>query len=137
MSAVSSPVRSASTPLFPRRFDARRRFGGWALPNCRPLLLAAALAAAASSTFAFAQQEPDSDRCKADHSEQQTQNNGQAAPVSNDNSSGKLADCGGVLKPPAVGDSELEKPAPKVGRTPVIKPDDTQNGQPTNQQPAK
>ncbi|WP_246755006.1 MULTISPECIES: hypothetical protein [Rhizobium] len=65
------------------------------------------------------------------------QRNGQAAPVPDDSSGDKLADCRGVLKPPAVGDSELEKPAPKVGRTPVIKPGDTQNGQQNNQQPAK
>lgn len=42
----------------------------------------------------------------------------------NDSSSAKdtLADCKGVLDPPAVGDPELVKPAPDVGKMPVIPP---------------
>ncbi|OHV81909.1 hypothetical protein [Ensifer sp. LCM 4579] len=36
----------------------------------------------------------------------------------------KLEECNGVLKPPRVGDSELVEPAPDVGRTPVIRPDE-------------
>ncbi len=31
----------------------------------------------------------------------------------------------------------MEKPAPKVGRTPVIKPDDTQKKQQNDQSPGK
>ncbi|NTH49218.1 hypothetical protein G6K98_31760 [Agrobacterium rhizogenes] len=110
--------------------------GEGTLPKCRCLLLAVTLAASISSTFAFAQQDPDGDRCKADRSEQQSQNP-QQAPVPGDNSSGKLSDCEGVLKPPAVGDTELEKPAPEVGKTPVIRPGDTPKGQQNNQQPSK
>nr|WP_080577661.1 hypothetical protein [Sinorhizobium fredii] len=34
----------------------------------------------------------------------------------------KLDECGGVLKPPRVGDTEMVEPAPDVGRTPVIRP---------------
>jgi hypothetical protein len=36
----------------------------------------------------------------------------------------KLDDCDGVLKPPTVGDTEIVEPAPDVGRTPVIRPDE-------------
>ncbi|WP_193354432.1 hypothetical protein [Sinorhizobium sojae] len=36
----------------------------------------------------------------------------------------KLEECNGVLKPPRVGDPELVEPAPDVGRTPVIRPDE-------------
>lgn len=36
----------------------------------------------------------------------------------------KLEECNGVLKPPMVGDPELVEPAPDVGRTPVIRPDE-------------
>lgn len=35
---------------------------------------------------------------------------------------GNLADCNGVLKPPATGDQELVEPAPQTGNMPVIKP---------------
>jgi hypothetical protein len=42
---------------------------------------------------------------------------------SQDDVNRKLADCGGVLKPPAIGDSMVE-PAPKEGTTPVIPPRD-------------
>lgn len=41
----------------------------------------------------------------------------------------RLADCNGVLRPPAVGDPELVKPAPNVGKMPVIPPSSVpQNG---------
>lgn len=36
----------------------------------------------------------------------------------------KLEECNGILKPPRVGDTELVEPAPDVGRTPVIRPDE-------------
>jgi hypothetical protein len=35
----------------------------------------------------------------------------------------KLSSCGGVLKPPAVGD-DMAKPAPKTGSSRIIKPKD-------------
>lgn len=34
-----------------------------------------------------------------------------------------LAKCDGVIRPPQVGDQEMIEPAPSVGRTPVIKPE--------------
>jgi hypothetical protein len=39
-----------------------------------------------------------------------------------DSATQKLAPCGGVLKPPPTGDSEMTEPAPDAGKTPVIKP---------------
>jgi hypothetical protein len=108
------------------------------------MLLMAAMATALASSIAFVQQAPNDDRCKATDSNRQTENkqtgNGQAAPAPDSNSTEKLSDCGGVLKPPAVGDSQMEKPAPEVGKMPVIKPGDTQNGQngqQDNQKPSK
>lgn len=137
MNAGSSRAPSASTRSFRRRFDGSRLFKGRTLSECRRILLTAATAAAMSSSLAFAQQAPGDDRCKAADTDRQTDNgqadNRQAAPTPDGNSSKKLSDCGGVLKPPAVGDSQMEKPAPKVGRTPVIKPGDPRN----NQQPGK
>lgn len=106
------------------------------LPKSRSLLLTAAIAVAVSSNLAFAQPAPNDDRCKAKTPDRQAENT-QTAPKVHDDNGDKLADCGGVLKPPAVGDSELEKPAPKVGRTPVIKPGDAQSGQENNQQPGR
>ena len=40
----------------------------------------------------------------------------------------KLSSCGGVLKPPAVGDN-MAKPAPKTGTSRIIKPKDLPNQQ--------
>lgn len=92
-----------------------------------------AVAAGVSSNFVFAQQQSNDDRCKAEDINRQTDNkhaeNGQASPTPDDNPSQKLSDCGGVLKPPSVGDSKMEKPAPQVGNTPVIKPGDHQKEQ--------
>lgn len=34
-----------------------------------------------------------------------------------------LAECDSVIRPPQVGDQEMVEPAPPVGRTPVIKPE--------------
>lgn len=36
----------------------------------------------------------------------------------------KLDACNGVLRPPNIGDREMVRPAPDIGETPVIKPDD-------------
>jgi hypothetical protein len=47
------------------------------------------------------------------------------------NPSDKLADCGGVLKPPATGDSEITEPTPDIGKTPLIRPGEL----PDQQQP--
>ncbi|MFT3998743.1 MAG: hypothetical protein QM684_00820 [Rhizobium sp.] len=110
------------------------------MSGCGRILFGTALAIALSSSFAHAQQ-PNDDRCKATETDRQTEGsqagNGQAAPAPDSNPSEKLSDCGGVLKPPTVGDGAMEKPAPKVGRTPVIKPDDTQKKQQNDQSPGK
>tara|TARA_R110002020_G_scaffold58372_4_gene160056 strand:+ start:20007 stop:20354 length:348 start_codon:yes stop_codon:yes gene_type:complete len=45
---------------------------------------------------------------------------GEAAP----NLTEQLDACDGVLKPPPIGDSEFTEPAPPVGETPVIEPED-------------
>ncbi len=105
------------------------------------MLLAATIATALTSNFASAQQAPNSDRCKAYDTNQQTENRqtgtGQAVPKPDSNPSEKLSDCGGVLKPPSVGDKQMEKPAPKLGKTPIIKPGDLQNGRQDSEQPDK
>ncbi|AYG69207.1 MULTISPECIES: hypothetical protein [unclassified Rhizobium] len=140
-SAVSSTPTPVLTRSLQRRFDWPGHLNGWTLPGCRRILLTAAMAAAISSTLAFAQQAPNDDRCNAADTNRQAENkqtgDAQATPAPEDNPSQKLADCDGVLKPPAVGDSQMEKPAPKVGRTPIIKPGDPRNGQQNSQQPSK
>ena len=55
--------------------------------------------------------------CKAAPQEGGKQSQNDASPDGN-----QLADCNGVLNPPAVGDPELVKPAPNVGKMPVIPP---------------
>ena len=46
----------------------------------------------------------------------------------------KLDDCNGVLKPPAVGDSEIVEPAPQTGQMPVITPNELpKDGNPPQQ----
>ncbi|TCR82434.1 hypothetical protein [Rhizobium sp. BK376] len=93
-----------------------------------------ALGAAFLSTFAlagvaFAQQAPQSERCKApQHQQQAKKENGEAA-ATNGIDSSKLADCSGILQPPATGDSGMVTPAPEDGKTPVIPPGDLPNGQ--------
>jgi hypothetical protein len=42
-----------------------------------------------------------------------------------------LADCNGVLRPPAVGDQDLVEPAPPTGQMPVIRPGDLPQGNAT------
>lgn len=44
------------------------------------------------------------------------------APQGGQSDTNRLADCGGVLQPPATGDPGLVAPAPDVGRTPVLPP---------------
>ena len=50
-----------------------------------------------------------------------------------ENRTERLADCGGVLKPPATDDQEFVEPAPDEGKTPVIPPqtlpDTPENGE--------
>ncbi len=140
ISAVPPKASSASTPLSPPRSNRLR------LSNTRSavakyagFLLITAVAAVMSSNFVFAQQSND-DRCKAEDTNRQTDNrhaeSGQTS-TPDGNPSQKLSDCGGVLKPPPVGDSKMEKPAPQVGNTPVIKPGDQPKEQQNGQQPDK
>ncbi len=46
------------------------------------------------------------------------------APTEDGSLTDTLDDCNGVLKPPMVGDPEIVEPAPSVGDTPVIAPDE-------------
>ncbi|GAB2188185.1 hypothetical protein [Roseibium sp. LAB1] len=44
-----------------------------------------------------------------------------------------LSDCDGVLTPAPVGDRELVEPAPDIGETPVISPEEIPDQQPADQ----
>ncbi len=94
--------------------------------DCAKRIGAIACAAGLLCGPAFAQTSPDqSDRCQAPDQQQNqdpapTDGNSRTA---NRSDAGKLSDCNGVLKPPLTGDSDLVKPAPPVGDTPVIPPD--------------
>jgi len=95
------------------------------------MVLAAGLSVTTLSSLALAQSTSDNDRCKVMDTRQygngKHQGNDQAPGATESNPSKKLSDCAGVLKPPAVGDSQIEKPAPRVGDTPVIRPGETQS----------
>lgn len=87
------------------------------------LTAAASILAAASIMPAFAQSgtpapQADDDTCVA-RPEQDPQ---LQRPDVQGRTAQKLANCGSVLTPPAVGDPEIVEPAPPVGETPVIKP---------------
>ncbi|MEZ2223406.1 hypothetical protein [Rhizobium sp. RCC_161_2] len=100
----------------------KRRNGRFPFNHGVVFLIAAALTATISGEIS-AQQAPNNDHknhCQAPDTNGRTTDR-QTAPNSKTDTS-KLSDCGGVLKPPATGDSELEKPAPPVGDTPVIPP---------------
>lgn len=89
------------------------------------------LVAAAAVPFLFmqsacfsAEDTPPQATCKAVPQEQGKQSQTDASPDAS-----LLADCNGVLHPPAVGDPDLVKPAPNVGKMPVIPPGSVpQNG---------
>ncbi|MFB2563228.1 MULTISPECIES: hypothetical protein [unclassified Rhizobium] len=141
VSAAPPKELSASTPSFPPRPEWSRLSNSRSLvTKCGRFLLITAVTAAMSSNFVFAQQQPNDDRCKAEDTNRQTDNkhaeSGQTS-TPDGNPSQKLSDCGGVLKPPPVGDSKMEKPAPQVGNTPVIKPGDQPKEQQNGQQPEK
>ena len=110
---VSSAARSAATRLSPRRSEASHR------PNGRFLLIAALMIAIPG--VISAQQMPNSDHCNAPDAKSQTEG-GQTAPRSQDSAGQKLSNCDGVLKPPATGDSAMEKPAPRGGKTRLYRP---------------
>ncbi|NHT78450.1 hypothetical protein G8E10_22340 [Rhizobiaceae bacterium CRRU44] len=93
----------------------------------RVTLLSAALVLPAGATFAQAQQ----GECAVGVPPSGTSPN--ANPGSGSLTE-KLDDCNGVLKPPAVGDSEIVEPAPQTGQMPVITPNDVpQDGNPPQQ----
>ncbi|MBZ9797774.1 hypothetical protein [Mesorhizobium sp. ES1-4] len=83
-----------------------------AVASCAAML-ALALPAAAQTAQPTPNQQ--SDKCRA-----QTDQGGKQP--SGGDLSEKLNDCGGVLKPPAIGDQGMAAPAPDEGKTPVIKP---------------
>lgn len=62
-----------------------------------------------------------SEKCRVEPERQDGEKNPKPE-AGNQNLTQKLDPCGGILKPPAVGDDEMTAPAPDEGRTPVIKP---------------
>ncbi|AVA25091.1 hypothetical protein ACXHXG_25850 [Rhizobium sp. LEGMi198b] len=116
-SVVSSPVRATTTPSTSPKSEAKHRSLG------RFLLLAAALTVAMPGLMSAQQLKmPNSERCRAPDANSQTQGENQTALADPQDNDDKLSDCGGVLKPPVTGDSAMEKPAPRGGKTPVIPP---------------
>ncbi|PZV39760.1 hypothetical protein [Mesorhizobium kowhaii] len=81
-----------------------------------PFSLILALAAPAAAQTDQLQEAPQTDKCRV-----QTEQGAKQQPAS-DNLTDTLNDCGGVLKPPAIGDQGMATPAPDEGKTPVIKP---------------
>lgn len=84
-------------------------------------VLAASEAMAQAGTTAPS---PSTDRCLAPQAQGQTGGDGgnQAGGSKPEALSGNLANCNGVLKPPATGDHDIVEPAPQTGNMPVIKP---------------
>lgn len=106
------------TPSYPRKSDEQHPRGRhW--PGRVAFLLIAASTLAISGDIS-AQQTPGDEHCRAPDVENHSSDK-QAGPRAEEDAS-KFSDCGGVLKPPETGDSELEKPAPREGNTPVIPP---------------
>jgi hypothetical protein len=105
-----------------RNIMDERPYGRFLSNHGAVVLIAAALTATIPGEIS-AQQAPKNDHnnhCQAPDTNGQTTDR-RAAPNPKTDTS-KLSECGGVLKPPATGDSELEKPAPPVGNTRVIPP---------------
>jgi hypothetical protein len=90
-------------------------------------------AAALLSASAFAQASAQMGESRSDHCQAPARQQHQHATTANGDvrsaDSSKLQACNGVLKPPATGDSDLVQPAPPVGNTPVIRPEDAPQGQ--------
>lgn len=89
----------------------------------KPLLLGTALlwltTAALAQTEAPA--EP-SDKCQMQTPEDGTKKDAQPQTGDDRSLTETLDGCGGVLKPPPVGDGEIAEPPPDDGETPVIRP---------------
>lgn len=88
----------------------------------KPLAIASLVLALAVPAAAQADQQQDTDNPtpRTDKCRVETDQGGKQQ--SGGNLSEKLNDCGGVLKPPAIGDQGMATPAPDEGKTPVIKP---------------
>ncbi|OCW56949.1 hypothetical protein AWJ14_07265 [Hoeflea olei] len=93
------------------------------------LLLAAGLALAPGASFAQAQATPEpQDPPMVDCTPSEPFEGGEAQPradaAPDADLTAKLDACNGVITPPAVGDSDFTAPAPPIGDTPVIEPED-------------
>jgi hypothetical protein len=77
-------------------------------------------------------QAPKTDDCVAPQTQQsQTEHDDRRQdPDTAGTSSNDLADCGGVIKPPASGDKDFVQPAPPTGDRPVISPNDVSPSEP-------
>lgn len=97
-------------------------------------LMTTALAALAAASQAHAQTDAPapapSEKCRAAPETGGDTAAGKPIPQAGDTLTETLADCGGVLKPPATGDSDITEPAPAQGNTPVVEPDDLPVQQP-------
>ncbi|CDN51550.1 hypothetical protein [Neorhizobium galegae] len=92
----------------------------WAKRIC--VLCAIGLLPASAFAQASAKQP---DRCQAlDRQQNQNMTTEDNSRPANKSATEKLSDCNGVLKPPSTGDSDFVEPAPPVGNTPVIRPDE-------------
>lgn len=76
----------------------------------------------AMETPVTAQEEETPPSRSQDCSTEPNQSDPETAP-GDDELSSKLDDCNGVLEPPSTGDADIVEPAPSVGRTPVIRPE--------------
>ncbi|HWU64073.1 MAG TPA: hypothetical protein VN112_18815 [Ensifer sp.] len=86
-----------------------------------PMAMAAMLPALLLGPPPAAATEQAAQPCRAEPRQQGQQiPGGSAGNGATDNS--RLTDCNGVLHPPTVGDPEMVKPAPDVGKMPVIPP---------------
>lgn len=111
-----SEERSASS-----RFSRRGGLPAFVLLACG-LLAGQALA---QGTNAPATQ--NGTKCQAGQGQSNKTGRADQRPVQDGQSlSGSLADCNGVLAPPAIGDKGLVEPAPQTGNMPVIKPGQVQ-----------
>ncbi len=87
-------------------------------------MLAAAALSFGAVSLAFGQAPPEpGDKCRA-QPPAATTDQLQTGNSEDESLTDALADCKGVLKPPAVGDGEIAEPPPAVGETPVIRPGD-------------
>ena len=101
----------------------------------RRIVLAATILAMCEATLAQDREAtPPSEKCRAapqSESQDQQQNSEDKAGQNQQPLAEKLAPCGGVLKPPSVGDQGMSRPAPKTDRMPEVKPRDLPGQQPS------